>query len=165
MLSTVCPTPNRPTKFFHHVLTTIQRQWCPNTENLCISVLDDQVFMPNDMIDSSAVGWTKTLVDNRISCPRYRCSNLVNKNRSFCIHENTSSDIKPPGYMQLHRKPNASQLSSSSLADKCSVGRSGRTYSLLLSSLSSTMLLPRETCPANYFDTWPNEWSRTSNRK
>lgn len=46
---------------------------------------------------------------------RYRCLKLANTNRAFCTHENTSSDLRPPGEIRLSKRLNLSTSSSSSL--------------------------------------------------
>lgn len=86
---TQCPNLTWVAKFLHHSLSTPQKQRCPNTENLCISVLNGHVSEPCISNALNAERHTRSLIDNRISRWRHRYLKLVNANRPVFVRDMT----------------------------------------------------------------------------
>lgn len=65
-----------------------------------LSVLETSVLLPT----SELLMRTRPLGDNQMSRRCHSCLKLVNDSRAFRIHEDKSSDARPPGEVQLLTK-------------------------------------------------------------
>lgn len=85
-----------------HLGPILRRQRCSNTESLLAHcALKGHVSNTHGNTNLIGAAYFRRLIDNRNSCECHRCFELAIVNRAFCLREDTSSDVRPLGEMQL----------------------------------------------------------------
>ena len=86
----------------HQTRAMLRRHRCSNTEiQLISSARRGQVSEPYSKTGLTAAVYTRPLTDKRISRLRHKCLRLANAARAFCMRDDTSSAMVPPGQMRL----------------------------------------------------------------